>query len=170
MNFELSQLALNKSLVQIALAMLARREHSRQQVKIKLITKGFESAEIEPVLDYCESKSYLDDCRYGEMLVRAHIEKGHGLLRIKQVLIQKGLSQEHIQQVLDCTDCDWFELAKTKAIKKYGSNTLDAKDYKEKAKRVRYLVGQGFDYEQVNYALEESGFNSDFSEHLPEII
>lgn len=149
---------LNKSLVNMALAMLARCEHSRQQLKSKLTAKGFESIDIEPVLDFCEFKNYLDDCRYGGMLVRAHIEKGHGLLRIKQVLIQKGLNQENIQQVLDSTDCDWFELAKNKAIKKYGASNLKvaAKDQKEKAKRIRYLLGQGFDYEQVRYALEDA--------------
>ena len=149
------KLGLNKSIVQVALAMLARQEHSRQQVKSKLIAKGFESVDIEPVLDYYELQNYINDCRYGEMLVRAHIEKGHGLLRIKQVLIQKGLNRENVQHVLDSTDCDWFELAKNKAIKKYGLDNLQAKDQKEKAKRVRYLLGQGFSYEQVNYVLED---------------
>lgn len=148
---------LNKSLIQIALAMLARCEHSRQQVKSKLIAKGFESIDIEPALDYFESKNYLNDCRYGGMLVRAHIEKGHGTARIKQVLFQKGLSKENAEFVLNQSDCDWFELARNKAIKKYGASnlTISAKDQREKAKRIRYLLGQGFDYEQVNYALSD---------------
>ncbi len=58
--------------------------------------------------------------------------------------------------------CDWFELAKDKAIKKYGNPKVTevkgskalALLTKEKAKRVRFLLGQGFSYEQVTYALD----------------
>nr|WP_323741233.1 regulatory protein RecX [Shewanella sp. XMDDZSB0408] len=132
--------------------MLARRDYSRVEVKNKLIAKDFENMEIEQALDECEAQGFLDDTRYAGLLLRSHISKGHGNMRIKQVMIQKGLHKECIEQAFNSSDCDWFELAKMKAIKKY--RTPHTKDHKEKAKRVRYLVGQGFSFDQIAYALD----------------
>ena len=113
--------------------------------------KDFDIVEVEQVLDYCEVQGYLSDERYAASLVRSHVNKGHGTMRITQALAQKGLSKDYIQEAINQSDCDWFELAKQKAIKKYGDPCTS--DLKEKAKRVRFLIGQGFSFDQVAYAL-----------------
>lgn len=87
-------------------------------------------------------------------MVKSQVNKGHGLNRIQQVLTQKGIGKTICQQVLQHTDHDWFELAKLKAFKKYGERPIS--DFKEKAKRTRYLLGQGFSYEEARYALDEN--------------
>lgn len=135
-----------------AVAHLARRDYSRQEIQIKLTQKGFDDAEIQQALDYCESQGFQSDERYAQLLVRSHIAKGHGTMRIMQAMAQKGLDRACIQLAIDNSDCDWFELAKTKAIKKF--QTPKTKDPKEKAKRIRYLVGQGFSFDQIAYALD----------------
>ncbi|MCL1086168.1 recombination regulator RecX [Shewanella glacialipiscicola] len=116
---------------------------------------------MEPALDACESSGFINDNRYAELLVRSHISRGHGAIRIRQAIAQKGLSKDCIEAALTNSDCDWFELAKDKAIKKYGIPRVTevkgstARDLiaKEKAKRVRFLMGQGFSYDQISYAL-----------------
>nr|WP_115406103.1 regulatory protein RecX [Shewanella morhuae] len=126
-----------------------------------MLEKGFELNDIEPVLDACESSGFINDNRYAELLVRSHISRGHGAIRIRQAIAQKGLSKDCIEVALANGDCDWFELAKDKAIKKYGIPRVTevkgstARDLiaKEKAKRVRFLMGQGFSYDQISYAL-----------------
>ena len=94
--------------------------------------------------------------------MRSHIARGHGPIRIRQAIAQKGLSKECIEAAITNSGCDWFELAKDKAIKKYttprvtevkGSRSRELLA-KEKAKRVRFLLSQGFSYEQVTYALD----------------
>ncbi|SUI76608.1 Regulatory protein recX [Shewanella morhuae] len=113
------------------------------------------------MLDACESSGFINDNRYAELLVRSHISRGHGAIRIRQAIAQKGLSKDCIEVALANGDCDWFELAKDKAIKKYGIPRVTevkgstARDLiaKEKAKRVRFLMGQGFSYDQISYAL-----------------
>ncbi|MGI2065421.1 regulatory protein RecX [Shewanella sp. MF08487] len=145
----------------MAVALLARRDYSRRQVRDKLLEKGFELIDIEPALDACESSGFINDNRYAELLVRSHISRGHGAIRIRQAIAQKGLSKDCIEAALTNSDCDWFELAKDKAIKKYGIPRVTevkgstARDLiaKEKAKRVRFLMGQGFSYDQISYAL-----------------
>ena len=104
------------------------------------------------MLDSCEAKGFLDDNRYAGMLVRSHILKGHGAGRIRQAMAQKGLSKDVVQHAIDSADCDWFELARQKAQKKFGTTPIE--DNKDKAKRIRYLLGQGFSYDQVAYGLE----------------
>lgn len=137
----------------IAVGLLARRDYSRHQIKTKLLQKGFELTEIAPVLDRCVDNGYLDDARFAVLLLRSHISKGHGQNRIRQSMTQKGLSKEIIETTLNHSDCDWFELAKSKADKKFANKEVIV-DPKERARRVRYLLSQGFGYDQVAYALE----------------
>ncbi|MCL1141822.1 regulatory protein RecX [Shewanella gaetbuli] len=143
---------MSQSAKSVAVAYLARRDYSRQQIHKKLLEKDFEELAIQQALDYCESQGYLDDMRYAQMLIRSHIYKCHGVMRIQQALVQKGLSKDVIKTAIDQCDCDWFELAKQKAVKKYG--TPHTKDLKEKNRRIRHLVGQGFSFDQVAYALD----------------
>ncbi|WP_441347609.1 regulatory protein RecX [Shewanella sp. Shew256] len=146
----------------MAVALLARRDYSRQEIRSKLLEKGFEVVDIDPVLDDCEASGFINDKRYAELLVRSHIARGHGPIRIRQAIAQKGLSKDCIEAALSANEHDWFELAKVKAIKKYvtpkvteikGSQSRELVA-KEKAKRVRFLLSQGFNYEQVSYALD----------------
>lgn len=127
-----------------------------------MLEKGFELAEVEAALNDCESAGFINDSRYAELLVRSHISRGHGAIRIRQAVALKGLSKDCIETAIVNSGCDWFELAKDKAIKKYGNlKVTEVKGSKalelltkEKAKRVRFLLGQGFSYEQVTYALD----------------
>ncbi|TVP12356.1 recombinase RecX [Shewanella sp. KCT] len=115
--------------------------------------KGFLDGEIEAVLGQCESQGYLDDARFAGLLLSSHIAKGHGQNKIRQSMSQKGLAKEIIESSLNQSDCDWFELARQKAAKKYATSG-PIEDQKERAKRVRYLLSQGFGFDQVAYALE----------------
>ncbi|WP_442800737.1 regulatory protein RecX [Shewanella sp. AS16] len=143
---------MSQSARQVAVALLARRDYSRHEIKAKLLLKGFETVEIESVLDGCEASGFLDDNRYADLLLRSHITKGHGLGRIKQAMAQKGLCAGTIAAAVDRSSCDWFELAKSKAVKKYTDPRTQ--DMKEKARRIRFLMGQGFSYDQIAYALD----------------
>ena len=114
------------------------------------------------MLDDCEASGFINDKRYAELLVRSHIARGHGPIRISQAIAQKGLTKDCIEAALSANEHDWFELAKAKAIKKYTvpkvfevKGSLSREQIaKEKAKRVRFLLSQGFNYEQVTYALD----------------
>ena len=139
---------------QVAVSLLAGRDYSRQQIKQKLEAKGFEADEIETVLCACEQSGYIDDKRFAQSRLRSHIYKGHGPIRIKQAMMLKGLSSELVSQVMHESDCGWFELAKQKAQKKYADKPIV--DYKDKTKRIRFLMGQGFDYEQAVYGINQA--------------
>ncbi|MCL1077789.1 regulatory protein RecX [Parashewanella spongiae] len=136
---------------QTAVWLLASRDYSHNQIKAKLLDKGYEEPEIDTTLERCVTSGYIDDARYATALIRSHINKGHGVMRIRQSLHQKGLQADIITLRIEESECDWFELAKCKAQKKFADKSIV--DYKDKAKRIRFLMGQGFDYEQSCYAL-----------------
>ena len=65
-----------------ALDLLARREHSRLELRQKLVQRGFPSDRIEPVLDQLVEERLLDENRYAELYACARADKGYGPLRI----------------------------------------------------------------------------------------
>ncbi|WP_342666135.1 regulatory protein RecX, partial [Shewanella waksmanii] len=139
------------SAMHIAVGLLARRDYSRQQIQLKLQQKQYDADEIETTLEQCQQSGYLDDARFAALLLKSHISKGHGVNKIRQSMQQKGLHKDLIAQVLLESECDWFAVARQKAEKKYGLAT--ELDHPTRAKRLRFLLGQGFDYEQASYAL-----------------
>lgn len=119
---------------------------------LKLQQKEISAEIAEQVATEYESRGYIDDSRYSGIVIRSHISKGHGPIRIKQALAQKGVDKQIINQVFDQCDCDWYELARMKAQKKYQDKPIT--EAKERAKRIRFLVGQGFSFDQIAYALD----------------
>jgi len=139
---------------QAVVQLLARREHSRQELRNKLRSRCESESLLEQVIDECEQLGYQSDRRTGEMLLRARANQGYGLMRIRQDARQKGLDNELVNSLLEELDLDWFELAKECYLRKY-SQPLDG-DYKLRAKRMRFLSGRGFSIDQINYAMAPS--------------
>ncbi|MGZ9215147.1 MAG: hypothetical protein ACXW53_24920 [Candidatus Binatia bacterium] len=53
-----------------ALRFLARREHSRAELRRKLLTEDVDAAALDSLLDDLESKKLLSDSRFAEMLAQ----------------------------------------------------------------------------------------------------
>jgi regulatory protein len=56
-----------------ALALVARREHSRVQLKTKLRQSGYEGDETTAAIDRLGEQQYQDDDRFAGMLLRSRI-------------------------------------------------------------------------------------------------
>ncbi|MCG6267800.1 recombination regulator RecX [Vibrio furnissii] len=141
-----------------ALFLLSRRDHGEYELHQKLLIKGFEVADVEQAVLYCQEQGYLDDLRYAQSQVRQHVAKGHGERRIRQELQQKRVAADVVSEALDEEGADWFELAKQTAQKKFSS--LATCDNKEYAKRVRFLQYRGFSFDQIQYALSDDDDSS----------
>ena len=132
------------------MGLLARREHSRQEMLQKMLVKGFESELIISNIDDFIEHDWQSDLRYAEMLLRSRILKCHGPVKIKMELKQKGISADIIQQCLD-KEFNWLELA-TEALNKRFSDTPT--NQKENNKQFRFLQQRGFTHEQIRHALK----------------
>jgi regulatory protein len=126
-----------------ALRLLARREHSRDELARKLSPHAESQEALESVLDFLISKRLLSNERFAE--VRAHwLARKYGAAKIRQDLTSKGVAAELAERVTS----DLEELEKAKAIlaRKYRA---PATTREERAKRARFLQGRGFSGEVI---------------------
>ena len=132
-----------------ALALLARREHSRVELTRKLATAGFDREEIHPLLDQFEAKNWLSDQRFAESYVADHRAKA-GSIKLGYDLRQRGVADAVIDEVLN--DCHDSELERARKVweKKFGSPPKSAS---EEARHIRFLQGRGFPGETIRHIL-----------------
>ena len=131
--------------------LLARREHSRDELQRKLTTRGFGVDLVEAVIDDLAAENLQSDERFTEAYVTERSGKGYGPLRIKQVLRSRGIDDHLIDQYLDPNDPEWTRLAEEVSSKRFGS--IEPGDRQTYAKAVRFLQQRGFSGEQVRHAL-----------------
>ncbi len=125
-----------------ALRLLSYREHSQKELLNKLSAKGFDIADIQPVLQELTEQGWQSDTRYAESYTRHRLKKGYGALAINHELKQSGISQFDIDSVLFDVAEDWLSLIKQVYEKKYGEH--QKLTLAERAKRSRFLLQRGF--------------------------
>jgi regulatory protein len=130
-----------------ALDLLARREHSQSELKNKLLAKGFDSSDIEKVLQDLAARGLQSDSRFVEAYIAMRSRRGFGPERIKAELKEKGGALELIDQFLDKSDSIWFELVKDVHNKKFGVKIPE--NLADQAKQKRYLYYKGFTADQI---------------------
>lgn len=133
--------------------LLGRQEYSRKELTQKLRMKDADDDFIEQLLSWCESLGYIDEHRYCESFLRRQINKGLGQKRVLAEATNKGVDRAQLMALIEEQEIDWFELAQQTYQRKYGVGEKQL-DYKEKAKRVRYMMYRGFGYEEINFAMQ----------------
>lgn len=133
--------------------LLGRQEYSRKELTQKLKMKDADDDFIEQLLSWCESLGYIDEHRYCESFLRRQINKGLGQKRVLAEATNKGVDRAQLMALIEEQEIDWFELAQQTYQRKYGVGEKQL-DYKEKAKRVRYMMYRGFGYEEINFAMQ----------------
>lgn len=133
-----------RSLREIALNYLGRREHARAELERKLAQKGYESSEILAVLDRLESQNLQSDYRFATSFLDQRARTGHGPLKITLELEQHGVASLIIDAVFSEASFDWHELARDLWERKF----LEVpQNIKEKSRRYRFMLQRGFSYE-----------------------
>ncbi|MDX1634850.1 MAG: regulatory protein RecX [Marinobacter sp.] len=137
-----------------ALRLLARREHSRQELALKLRQRRIPGDIIERVLDDYEHEGWLSDERFAEVYGRQRRDLGYGPVRIRSELQQRGV-QIWPPELAHMTESEWCEMAIRAREKRFGLGRVED-DWPEKARQARFLSQRGFSAEQVERALEAS--------------
>lgn len=125
-----------------ALGLLARREHSRRELKLKLRQKGYEGEEAGAALDRLGEQHYQDDERFAHSLVRSRVAQGYGPMRVRAELKSHGLSDSRIRAVLDEAAVDWDASALAHLRRRFGGKS--SPDREERARRAQFLLRRGF--------------------------
>jgi regulatory protein len=125
--------------------LLARREHSRQELAHKLAKHAETAAEIETVLDELARRGMLSDARFAEM--RTHIlSKKYGASRIAQDLRARGVSDELAASAVDGARASEVERARIAWAKRFRAPPANAL---EKARQMRFLQARGFSFDTI---------------------
>jgi len=132
-----------------ALALLARREHSRAEITRKLGQAGFAVEDIAPLLDEFEQKNWLSDRRFAESYVADHRARV-GSVKLAYDLRQRGVRDDVIEAVLGDDRDSELERAREVWQKKFGAPPVDAA---EKAKQIRFMLSRGFAQEIIQKTL-----------------
>jgi len=121
-----------------ALRLLARREHSRQELAGKLAPHAESVEVLEALLEELQARRQLSDDRYAEVRTRLLARK-YGAARIRHELKSKGVAQAIIEAA---TPRDQ-EIERARAVleRKYRAA---AGSREERARRARFLQGRGF--------------------------
>lgn len=147
-----------------AVRLLARREHSTEELRRKLLAKGHPPEAIEPVIEKLAAKRLVSDDRFTASFVHHHAKRGQGPVRIRAALRQQGITDSQAEEALRCAEVDWVQLAREVRRRKFGATA--PRSLGERAKQARFLQYRGFDAEQLRAAFhDESGEG----EHTPDI-
>ncbi len=132
--------------------MLARREHSRAELRSKLAAKGFPTEIIDDALSGLDREGWLSDQRFTEMFIRARKERGYGPVRIRAELRERGIGDAMIAACVDMGDPEWVQRLERANSKRFGSSR--ARDFAERARQMRFLRARGFTAEQIHAVLD----------------
>ena len=131
--------------------MLARREHSAFELRLKLQQKDFVEQDIEQAIEQLQHEGLLSDQRFAEAYIHMRKNKGYGPIRIGLELKEKGVAESEFGPYLYTDDLDWTAALEAVYAKKYGQRSCDG--YQEKARRARYLQYRGFALDAIHELL-----------------
>jgi len=138
-----------RSLRAQALALLARREHSRQELERKLAPRTENPEEIPPLLDEFERRGWLSEARVVEQTVAARRAR-FGAAHIAHELRSKGVSEAAIAAAESQLKDSEVEAARAVWQKKFGAAPSNPR---EKARQMRFLQGRGFSFDVIRRVL-----------------
>lgn len=128
-----------------AMRFLARREHSRAELKRKLAPSAGEGEDLEMLLDDLARRGWLSDARFAEQSIRSGARR-FGPLKLAQALRAKGVDDAAIASAF-------------RAAGEEGAASIEAVwagrfraapgNEREKARQVRFLQGRGFALDEV---------------------
>jgi regulatory protein len=147
---ELKKLSSDDKLYNAALRYIAMRSRSEWELTSYLTRKGAEPALQTQILNKLSGYGYVND----EAFARSWVENRRllrpiSLRKLQQQLKLKRISNEVIEKVLREDETDELATLKTLIAKKQTR-------YPDKMKFMRYLAGQGFKYDDIKRALNES--------------
>lgn len=138
-----------------ALYYLQYGPRTQQQMTKYLLLKGFSEVYIDKVIKKLVSNNYINDTQYATSFIE---EKQKYRLKsnsyIKSQLIKKGVDISIIDSCLKIqNEGNQHGIIKELAVKKYSQGTR----YQDKQKMTQYLLRQGFNYSEIDKAMNESG-------------
>lgn len=130
-----------------ALALLARREHTRLELGAKLARHGMDASAIGAALERLETEGLLSERRFAEVYAASRFDRGYGPLRLRAELRERGVSETIVSDILAGFDAQWPVRLAALARRRFGPQPPG--DARERAQRTAFLRGRGYTGEQI---------------------
>ncbi|MCP4983472.1 MAG: regulatory protein RecX [Gammaproteobacteria bacterium] len=130
-----------------AMELLARRDHSEQELRQKLKSRDFDTDAIDDALQALKRDGLQSDERFTESYVHRRFNAGVGPLKIRYELRQKGIADRLADEFIESLSDRWEPLMEQQRLRKYGK-TIPV-DYAERMKQALFLQNRGFSPESV---------------------
>lgn len=128
-----------------AMRFLARREHSRAELRRKLAPKAPEGEDLDALLDDLAKRGWLSDARFAEQSIRSHARR-FGPLKLAQQLRSRGVDDDTIAAGFRAAGDDGASSLESVWRSRFRAPPADER---EKAKQVRFLQGRGFALDDI---------------------
>ena len=134
-----------------ALALLAGRDFGRAELSRRLERRGYPAAIVSAVVEGLVAERLLSETRFVEQFIVQHAGRGHGPVRIRAELRERGVPDSDIEAGLEAAGEDWAALARDTRRRRFGLSPPD--DYPERARQARFLQYRGFSADHIRAAL-----------------
>lgn len=138
-----------------ALDSLARRDHASDDLRRKLLEKGYGPAVVGEVIERLRAEKLLDDRRYVENFIGFRATRGQGPLRVRADLRRLGVPDDVVEDGIGAY-ADWVAQLRRARQKKFGAKLPT--DYADRQRQARFLGYRGFTGAQIRLVL---GFDTD---------
>lgn len=140
-----------RSLAARGIAILSRREHSRKELREKLLTYEEDKEKVDATLDEFEKKGFLSDERYAEALCRAR-SKRYGNFRLAVELREAGVASEIANRAIEALPS---EVERAQEIWERRFGILPEND-KDRQRQIRFFANRGFSFDSIRRVLENA--------------
>ncbi|MEW5838241.1 MAG: regulatory protein RecX [Pseudomonadota bacterium] len=144
---------------ELALRLLARREHACGELTRKLQQRGVAREQAAETIAELSAQGWQSDARFAEQFAQDHAARGDGPLKIRAALQARGVAETVIAETLRELGVDWLASACTARRKRFGDELPCGAA--EQMRQQRFLLARGFTSQHARAALRANSLNDD---------
>ena len=137
--------------LEVAVRLLARREHSELELRQKLQIRGYTPEISDCVIKQCFTRQWLSEQRFVDSFIRERTARDVGPIKILAELRAKGIADSMLETI-EVEAPHWLEHIRALWLRRYKDKPVN--DDKEYARRWRFFQSRGFTSKQIHSVLD----------------
>lgn len=137
--------------------LLARREHGVSELSRKLVVKQFDPLLVDEAIQGLVRDNLVSDERFCESMINSRLKRGHGPIKVRYELRNKGVPEHVVEKTMEELSPDWHQSLAGLIEKKYAGQL--SRTPAERVKQVRFLSSRGFPHEMIYSVIQDAEFD-----------
>ncbi|MDG1099070.1 MAG: regulatory protein RecX [Bacteroidia bacterium] len=134
----------------------AYQERSQKEVKNKLYEMGLYTDQVNELMLYLIQENYLNEERFAMHFAASKMrQKKWGRRKIEVALKEKGVTEKLIKQSIAALNKIQYSSNLEALIEKKDRTLKYSSEYERKQKLIRYFLGRGYLWTEIEIALED---------------